>query len=170
MPASAALGLCLLLAACGKKDATGNLGAKMAGGAAKKPAAATAPASAPATSALSRPAEYLSMFSTNDPRDPFHPKVKIKSAQAAAASTENEPTQISKALETGFQGIYGSLEDRVALIYGILLQEKKEAFVNVPMEGKVKRVKIKALRILRNAVELQVEGVPQVVTLTKARR
>jgi hypothetical protein len=143
--------------------------------AAKTPAKKTTSAAAPAaTFAVPPPPTNIvvSVFSTDNPRDPFHPQNRAKSPSATALAGpqgEAEQGQTATALQAGFQGIYGSGEDRELLVYGVLLRENHDATVIVPINGQQRKLKVKALKIYRNAAELQVEGVPQPVTVPKPR-
>ena len=114
----------------------------------------------------------LSKFSTDNPRDPFHPQIKPKNAgPTVLAGPQGEaelPTMIA-AVQAGFQGIYGAGDDRELLVYGVLLRENHETSVVVPVNGQQRKLKVKALKIFRNFAELQVEGVPQKVTVPKPR-
>lgn len=164
--------LALVLAGCG--DAPGavqkvNAAQPKAGAAAKTAPSNGAPGANGATAL--KPPQILSVFSTNDARDPFHPKLKPKIATASAQqNAQPEPNQIVTALEAGFSGTAGTGDDRVALVYGVLLENQRETTLTLYVGGTQRHVKVKPLRILRNAVELQVEGVPQPVTITKRTR
>lgn len=117
-----------------------------------------------------KPAQFLSVFSKDDPRDPFHPKLKPKvAAVGTQANAQPEPNQIVAALEAGFEGTVGSGDEYVALVYGVLLEKQRETTLTLNVGGAPRRVKVKPLKILRNAVELQVQGIPQPVTITKRR-
>jgi hypothetical protein len=50
------------------------------------------------------------------------------------------------------------------------MRENHEATVIVPVNGQHRKLKVKPLKIYRNAAELQVEGVPQAVTVPKPRQ
>lgn len=156
-----------LLGGCGKAPTPAeNVGPKM-----NKTAAKTdAPAAVEATVSSNL---FLSAFSTNDPRDPFNPKVKPKSAatvQQAAAEKEQEQTQLVAALHAGFQGIYGSAEARELYLHGVPLRERRETVVTIPVAGQQRRLRVRPVKIYRNAAELQVEGMSQTVTIPKARQ
>jgi hypothetical protein len=49
------------------------------------------------------------------------------------------------------------------------MRENRESTVTVPINGQLRKLKVKALKIYRNAAELQVEGLSQKVTVPKAR-
>jgi hypothetical protein len=164
--------LALVLAGCG--DAPGAVqkvnAAQPKTGAAAKTAPSNGASSAGAASAA-KPPQILSVFNTNDTHDPFHPKLKPKIATASAQqNAQPEPNQIVSAIEAGFSGTVGAGEERVALVYGLLLEKQRETTLSLNVGGTLRHVKVKPLRILRNAVELQVEGVPQPVTITKRTR
>jgi hypothetical protein len=156
-------------AVCNKTEAATNSTA------AKTPAKKAATSAAPAaTFAVPQPPTNIvvSTFSTDNSRDPFHPQNRPKAAAATALSGpqgEAEQGQTASAVQAGFQGIYGSGEDRELLVYGVLLRENHDATVIVPINGQQRKLKVKALKIYRNTAELQVEGVPQPVTVPKAR-
>jgi hypothetical protein len=160
----------LFAAICGDLQAASNSPA------AKTPAKKTSTTAAPAaTFAVPPPPTNIvvSVFSTDDPRDPFHPQNKPKAASATVLSgvqSEMEQPAIVSAVQAGFQGIYGAGEDRELLVYGVLMRENHEATVIVPVNGQHRKLKVKPLKIYRNAAELQVEGVPQAVTVPKPRQ
>jgi hypothetical protein len=170
-----AIALCAALIGCGGKEAPApDATAPAKSSSAPKPAALGAPSTASAaTSALAaRAPQFLSVFSTNDPRDPFHPKVRPKMAATAvntAARTEAGPGDIIAALEAGFKGTFGPQTERLALIHGAVVEQNLETTLTLPIKGGMRRVKVKPVRILRDTVEMQVEGVPQLVTLRVRR-
>jgi hypothetical protein len=178
MKARAAMAACGLLisvglAGCGKGEGA-DAGKKPNTGPAKTGTAAkTAPSigtGAAGTGAGAKPVKFLSVFSTNDSRDPFHPKLKPKAVAAATqANAVPEPNQIVSALEAGFSGTVGSGDEYVALVYGVLLEKNRETTLTLNVGGAPRRVKVKPLRIFRTTVELQVEGIQQPVTITKRR-
>ncbi len=172
---SFAVGVCLL-AACSKPDPNANLGPKMAGKDGKKPATPTsapAPATVASAKTIGRPSEFLSLFSTNDPRDPFHPKSRPKTAptaQETKAAIESEVGAVEKAVQAGFSQIISFGESKILVLFGQLLEEGKEKTFTVNVSGNPRKMRIKAMKILRNTAELKIEGIPQVVSVTKAQR
>jgi hypothetical protein len=159
--------ICLFLAACSKPETTAD--AKAA------PKKAAAPATAPmsATNQMGRPGQFLSVFSTNDARDPFHPKAKKKIVGATgstAVAAVNEQDEVVKAVQKGFDAIYTFGKDRELVLFGVPFAENVEQAVSVPIGGAVRRLKIKPIRILATRAELKVEGVPQVVVVTRQRK
>jgi len=167
---AAALAMCLGICGCGKPASpANNVGAKMAAAGAKK--TSTTPASETAALGVKPPAgAFVSVFSTNNPRDPFHPALKPKTPTATASTgpeRETDAAQLTATLQAGFQGIYGSSEDRELLVYGVLMREKRDATVSIP--GLNRKVKVRPLHIYRNSAELQVEGLPQPITVPKTR-
>lgn len=175
--AAAAVGICVAMA-CALGNWTAQAAATNAA-TAKTPAkktstqASTPPPAQPTGPVMPLPPrKNLSAFSTDDPRDPFHPQIHPKAAAAtvlAGPQSEAEQPALITAIQAGFQGIYGSGEDRDLLVYGVLLRENHEAVVVVPVSGQQRRLKIKALKVFRNYAELQVEGVPQKITVPKTR-
>jgi hypothetical protein len=115
---------------------------------------------------------FLSTFSTENARDPFHPQIKPKAPAAtvlAGPQGETEQAQVAGAVQAGFQGIYGTGDDRVVMVHGVLVPENRETPITVPINGQPRKLKVKALKISRNVAELQVEGLSQVITVPKAR-
>jgi hypothetical protein len=162
--------ICGALSGCGGKEAPASkpAPAKSSGAAAKTTAMNEASA---VTAMPARPEKFLSIFSTNDVRDPFHPKLKPKAA-ATANVPENPQTlaeELQKALAAGFKGIYGTADEKMALVYDVLLVPQREFVINVPLSSGVRRFKVKATKILRTSVEMQVEGIPQPIIITPHR-
>jgi hypothetical protein len=113
---------------------------------------------------------YLSVFNTDDPRDPFHPSSRSKTAATAALAgvdAETDVLQLITSVQSGFQGIFGSPEARELMVHGVLLRENARGTIVVPVNGKNRQVKVQATRIYRNAAELKIEGVAQTVTIPK---
>lgn len=125
-----------------------------------------------AATVAARPPQLMSVFSTTDPKDPFNPQLKPKSTaittptQAAPAAG---PKDIIMALEAGFRGTLGPPTERIALIHGTALEQNRETTVTITLLGAQRRIKVRPTRILRDTMEAQVEGIPNVVTL-KVRR
>jgi hypothetical protein len=162
------LGAWILTILCETHAASDSTAAKTA---AKK---TSIPATPAATFAVPPPPTniFVSVFSTDNPRDPFHPQNKPKAAAATVLSgpqSEVEQSQVASAIQNGFQGIYGFGEDRELLVYGVLLRENREATVIVPVNGQPRKLKVKATKIYRNTAELQVEGVAQLITVPKTK-
>ncbi len=169
--AGMALGMALW-SGCGGSAPTppdGNLGAKMA-----KPSAASPGGAAMSGGSLAaRSNLFVSVFSTNEARDPFNPRMKPKSPETvaqAAVAQQVEQNQLVTALQRGFQGIYGNAVDgRELYLYGVMLREKRESILAVPVDGEIRNIRVRPVKIYRNAAELQVEGLAQTVTLPRAR-
>ena len=162
---------CVTLIGCGAKETPtapsgkSSATAKAAGTPAPSPDAATAAVTA-------RPPQYVSVFSTTDPKDPFNPKVKPKATTTAANTAPVQtigPQDIIAALEAGFTGTFGAPTDRIALVHGLTLEQNRDTTLIITMHGTQRRVKVRPIRILRDTMEAQVEGVPNVATL-KVRR
>jgi hypothetical protein len=159
----------MALIGCGGGDKSANQPAAITASTAAK--TGTPALDAPAANSP-RPAQYVSVFSTNDVRDPFFPHLKAKAPTVAAntaAAPPVGPNDIIAALEAGFKATIGPPSDRIALLYGWQLEQNRETTVTLTVQGAPRRVKVKPLRILRDAMEAQVEGIPNVVTL-KVRR
>lgn len=121
-----------------------------------------------------RPAEFMSVFSTENPRDPFNPQAKPKKAaaqtpQQAVVEKEADERSIQMALQAGFKGIYGTATEREVVIYGAFLREKSTATITVPVNGQPRVLKIRAVKISRTVAELQVDGLPQPIAVTRAQ-
>lgn len=117
--------------------------------------------------------KFISTFSTENARDPFNPQIKPKGASGPVMTgpqSEMEQPQLLAAIHAGFQGIFGSGDQRLLMVHGVLMPENRETTVVVAIGGQQRRLKIKAVKIYRNAAELQVEGLTQTVTVPKAQR
>jgi hypothetical protein len=113
---------------------------------------------------------YLSVFSTEDPRDPFNPNLRVKAAATtvvAGVDSDADAAAIIAAVQSGFQGIFGSPEARELMVHGVLLRENGRGTIVVPVNGRNRQVKVHATRIYRSAAELQIEGVAQTVTVPR---
>lgn len=166
--AAAAVSVLLLCAGCGKSPSAANESGKTA---AKKTSSAPLQQTA-ASVAAPRSKAFLSVFSTENPRDPFNPQLKSKAANAAVLTgpqTDVDAPQIIAAVQAGFQGIFGFGEDRELMVHGLLVRENRETTLTVPINGQLRKLKVKALKIYRNTAELQVEGLPQTITVPKIR-
>ena len=165
--ALAAVSLCTHLTQtdAAEKAASGKTGATKAS---TTPAAQTPPlVAAPFTN------KFLSTFSVDNPRDPFHPQVKARSASGPVLTgpqSESEQPQVVAAISAGFQGIYGSGDERLLMVHGVLMPENRETTIVVPVGGQPRRLKVKAVKIYRNAAELQVEGLSQTVAVPRAQK
>jgi hypothetical protein len=148
-----------------EKAASGKTGATKTS---TTPAAQTPPAiAAPFTN------KFLSTFSVDNPRDPFHPQVKIKSSSGPVLTgpqSESEQPQVVAAVSAGFQGIYGSGDERLLMVHGVLMPENRETTIVVSVGGQPRRLKVKAVKIHRNAAELQVEGLSQLIAVPRAQK
>lgn len=164
---AAALGLSLLLAACGKAPKPAdNVGPKMKAGAAKA-------APTPAESLLSKSNIFISYFSTNEPRDPFNPKARPKQAptvMSAAAEKKMEQDSLVLALQNGFAGVYGGSGTYFAVVNDEILEVKKDTILSLVVNGERKRLKVRPLKILPGVAELSVEGVAQPVIVRAGRK
>src|ERR1051325_242894 len=159
----------LLLAGCGKAPAAQNESVKTG---VKKTSTTPPPQQTAAKTAAAPKTAFLSVFSTDNPRDPFHPQIKPKAAATpviAGVPSDIEAPQLIAAVQNGFQGILASTDERELLVYGVLLRENQQATITVSLKGQQRKLKVKALKIYRNAAQLQVEGLPQPVTLPKAQ-
>lgn len=152
------------------------------GGGAEQPAAAKASAkktgdkaavtatNAPAATVAATTVSHKALFATNAMKDPFYPQAKAKAETAAktatAAGAPPAADAIQAALQGGFKGIFGTPDHRVALVYDVPLEEGKNVEIPVTIGGQTKRLKAKVVKVSRTVVELQVEGVPQIVPLT----
>ena len=112
--------------------------------------------------------KFLSTFSAENPRDPFHPQLKPKASSQpvlTGVSAEGDHSRLISAIQAGFQGIYGTGEERVVMVHGVLVPENVETTIVV--QGR--KLKVKALKVFRNAAELKVEGLAETVQVPKTR-
>ena len=127
----------------------------------------TPPVAAPFTN------NFLSTFSSENPRDPFNPQSRPKGASQpvlTGAQGDLQQPALLAAIHAGFQGIFGGADERLLMVHGVLMPENRETVVVVPVGGQQRRLKIKAVKIHRNAAELQVEGLSQIVAVPKAQK
>ena len=116
---------------------------------------------------------FLSTFSSESPRDPFNPQDKPRGASKpvlTGAQGDLQQPALLAAIHAGFQGIFGGADERLLMVHGVLMPENRETVVVVPVGGQQRRLKIKAVKIHRNAAELQVEGLSQIVAVPKAQK
>jgi hypothetical protein len=165
---ASALAAALLCAGCGKSPAPANNTAKTAA----KKTSTTPAAQTPAKLSAAPANAFLSVFSTDYPRDPFHPQIKPKAATPTALTGppgDAEAPQISAAIQAGFQGIFGAGAEREVMVHDVLLAENREKTMTVFVNRQPRKLKVKAVKIYRTAAELQVEGLSQLVTVPKAQ-
>lgn len=157
-----------LAAGCG--DAKPGQGAAKPGAAkSSSPAVAAAPA---APSDAGKKEEFAkSVFMVRpDSRDPFFPSssrfnheptqpTELKKGQEAS------PNAVASALQSGFQGVYRTATERVALVHNVMLEVDKETTVPMSVDGRDQRIKVRCLRILKGSVVLTVDGHAEPITL-----
>jgi hypothetical protein len=165
---------CVALVGCGGSKETPAAPAGKSTAAAKATGTpAPSPTAAPAST--NRPPQFLSVFSTTDPKDPFNPRAKPKAAASTTATNTAPavqmvgPQDIIAAIETGFTATLGGTTDRIALVHGLPLEQNRDTTLTITVLGSQRQVKVRPVRILRDAMEARVEGLPNVVTL-KVRR
>jgi hypothetical protein len=115
---------------------------------------------------------FVSVFSTDNPRDPFHPNIKSKRASQPVLTGvpgDLDQSQLVTVVQNGFQGIYGTGDERLLMVHGMLMPENRETTIVVSVNGQQRKLKVKALKIYRNTAQVQVEGLPQPITVPKAR-
>jgi hypothetical protein len=164
---------CLVLVGCGAKETPDTKAPTTSApkAASSRSGAGAVAASIGAASSV-RPPQFTSFFSTTDPKDPFNPKSKpqpVTVTTTAPTAPTLGPKDIIAALEAGFRGTLGPPTERIALVHGTALEQNRETAVPITVLGAQRRVKVRPLRILRDTMEAQVEGIPDVVTL-KVRR
>ena len=163
---AAVLTAVLVGAGCGKSAAPAN---NATGTPAKKTSSA-ANAQTPAKVAAAPANAFLSVFSTDNPRDPFHPQVKPKPVAPTVLTgppIDAEAPAIIASIQGGFQGIFGLTNEREVMVHDVLLPENREKTVTVFVNGQVRKLKVKAVKIYRTAAELQIEGISQLITVPK---
>lgn len=168
-----AMVLLLAVAGCGgKEDAAANAPAKPK----EKAGSAAAGSTAGEAAATNAGPVVVSVFATNAMKDPFFPRAKavdLEPAKTASGSPAAPPSgaAIQAALQAGFVGVFGNPEERIGLIRpDVQLRPGRSVTIPLVIEGRAQRVNARVVRVVRNAVELQVEGVAQPVTLTVQSR
>jgi len=155
-------------AGCGKPAAPAN----NASGTPAKKTSSAAVAQTPAKVAGAPANAFLSVFSTDNPRDPFHPQIKPKSTAPTVLTgppVDAEAPQIIASIQGGFQGIFGLQGEREVMVHDVLLPENREKTVSVFVNGQIRKLKVKAVKIYRTTAELQVEGISQLIAVPKNR-
>ena len=99
-------------------------------------------------------------------RDPFYPKSK-RVKQAAAAQAEVAAIDLPRVLESEFQGVIGTGEQRIALISNVLLEPGRGAVIPVHSAGREQKVSVFCTEVTQRSVVLQVEGYPQPLTISR---
>jgi hypothetical protein len=114
-----------------------------------------------------------SVFSSTgkDAHDPFFPgslrfQEKIASALGVASATNNAPIDVVALLSEGFQGIFRTEFDRLALVNNTIIEPGKNAEILVGPSGNQQRVKVHCLEITHNAIVITVPGRTEPVVLT----
>jgi hypothetical protein len=102
-------------------------------------------------------------------RDPFFPKASNNSkAVAATATAAATPADVQSALRSGFQGVMGAGERRLAMINNVILEPGRNIVVPVKVGAFQQKVAVHVVDVLRNGVVLEVQGQKQPLTITYA--
>jgi hypothetical protein len=119
------------------------------------PAKAKAQEATPTTIAARR-----SVFTLDqNARDPFYPQVK--KAAAAVGSTVVAPTVITDLpalLTAGLQGIGGTPDHYIAIIYSVMLEKGRQAVIPIRIGNQDRKFSVKCREVAKNSVALEVEG------------
>jgi len=98
-------------------------------------------------------------------RDPFYPKsskpIKVDATPAPVTSTD-----VVSMLRSGFQGIMGVGENRLAVINNAIIETGKIVAVPIGHPTSGKSVRVRVMEILKDSVVLEVEGQKQPITLS----
>jgi len=146
-----ACGVSLFLTACGS--------APEAPAATARKARPT-PAAAGAESKPSPLAAHRSVFGTEaNLRDPFFPKAKTTAQRGNASGTEAAgPANFAALLQSGFQGVIGTDQDRLAVVHNVILEPSKKATIVVRQGAKEFKIPVRCREISKDTVVLEVAG------------
>ncbi len=142
----------LFLSACGSAPETPAVAAKKA-----RPTPAAAGADSSNASPL---AAHRSVFGTEATlRDPFFPKAKATAQRGNASGTESAgPANFAALLQSGFQGVIGTEQDRLAVVHNVILEPSKKATIVVRQGTKELRIPVRCREISKDTVVLEVAG------------
>ena len=147
-------------------------------GCGSEPAAQGSPSPAPRKASASEaqvletaPAEpRRSVFTVGkDVRDPFFPgsrKPEEPTKVAAEPVREVNLEDMKNVLTSGFQGIIGTTDRRMALIHNTVLEPRKTAEIVARLEGREYRLALRCLDVARDSVTVQVDGQPLPITIS----
>jgi hypothetical protein len=114
-----------------------------------------------------------SVFSAQgkDAHDPFFPgsvrfQEKIASAFGGNAVTNLPPADVLTLLADGFQGVFRTELDRLALVNNTILERGKNSEILIGPIGNQQRIKVHCLDITRNSIVITVPGHTEPVVLT----
>jgi hypothetical protein len=106
-------------------------------------------------------------------KDPFFPKSSrlterpaVTNAQAALVPAPTTTGDVLAALQSGFQGVIGAGENRLAVINNTILEPNRAAAIPVSIGGRAQNVQVRCRQILKNGVVLDIQGQAQGVTIT----
>jgi hypothetical protein len=94
-------------------------------------------------------------------RDPFFPharKPAEPAAGVAVAAVQQTPMDINALLTAGLQGIGGTTDRHIAIIYNVLLEPGKRTEIPIRVNNQQRRLSVKCREITKNTVALDVEG------------
>jgi hypothetical protein len=75
---------------------------------------------------------------------------------------------VQSALRSGFQGVMGAGERRLAMINNVILEPGRNIVVPVKVGAFQQKVAVHVVDVLRNGVVLEVQGQKQPLTITYA--
>jgi hypothetical protein len=158
----------LVLAGAGCSEAKKAAAAASAAGNINPERIASAAAVSAANLTTARPRR--SVFTVDDNiRDPFFPKAK-KVTLVAAVERSAIAIDIPTLLQTEFQGVIGSGEERIAVINNVMLVPGRHAIIPLRSDGQEHNINVRCREISRNSVVLEVQGYPQPLTITRTQR
>jgi hypothetical protein len=128
------------------------------------------PESVPSNLTNDRPKSVFSSIG-KDAHDPFFPgsirfQEKIASAFGGSSATNSVPIDVVALLSDGFQGVFRTDLDRLALVNNTIIEPGKNAEILVGPSGNQQRIKVHCLEITRNTVVITVPGHAEPVVLT----
>ena len=108
-----------------------------------------------------------SVFSADkDSRDPFFPKSNRPHKTETSPTPATTATDVVSMLRSGFQGIMGAGENRLAVVNNAIIEPGKIVSVPLGAPGSGKFVRVRVTEILKDSVTLEIEGQRQPLTLT----
>lgn len=106
-------------------------------------------------------------------RDPFYPQPKKPQVQEPRGGGDlvgqpQPPTDLAALLSAGLQGIGGTTDRRMAIIYNTVLEPGRRTEIPVKMNNQDRRLSVKCREIAKTTVALDVEGYGLVVVKAKS--
>jgi hypothetical protein len=160
------IALAVLWSGCGDKAAT------TAAQPAKKSSSSRPTNAQPASSVGTNSTPHSVFLADKTAKDPFFPK-STRATEKPPVSTNQivtptvtAPADLVAALQSGFQGVIGAGEKRLAVINNIILEPDRTVSIPVTVGGRAQSVQVHCRQILKNGVVVDLQGQPQSITIS----